>query len=95
MRVGNFDKQPDERRRLAINYTHALAQGDIVLEAELKSVVPSDELTVDTLTVESPQVLFFIEGGAHRTSYVVTVATTTGIGEVFEDEILVSVIERD
>ena len=95
MRVGNFDKQPDERRRLAIDYKDALAQGDTISGTELKSVSPAGELSVDTLVVEEPQVLFFIAGGLDNATYVVTITTTTNSGEVFEDEIRVRIKERN
>ena len=95
MRVGNFEKQPDERRRLSITYSDALTRGDSVSTVELKGIAPAGELTVDTLTVETPQISFFVEGGVDKSTYIVTVTTTSELGEVFEDEISVRVRERN
>ena len=95
MRVGNFEKQPDERRRLSITYSDALAQGDSVSTVELKSIAPTGELTVDTLAAVTPQISFFVDGGVDKTTYIITVTTTSSLGEVFEDEVSVRVREMN
>jgi hypothetical protein len=92
MRLGSTEKQPDERRQYAFGYANAMISGDVLAQAELKGVSPLG-LTVDTVTIEGSNVVFWVESGVPGERYWVTLKTTTSAGEVFEDELLIRVSE--
>jgi hypothetical protein len=93
MRLGSVSKQPGEKRRYAFDYTNALIAADRVQTAVLKAgTLPA--VTVDTVSVNSPYVYFWVSGGADGTSTTIELTVTTALGEVFEDELVVRVRER-
>jgi hypothetical protein len=92
MRLGSVVKQPGERRQYAFGYSDALISGDVLATAVLKSVEPAG-LTVDTVSVDGANAVFWAESGVSGERYWVTLTVTTNAGEIFEDELLVKVAE--
>jgi len=76
-------------------YENALSSGDTVSAAALKSVIPTATggVAVSSVSVTTPNVYFFVSGGADDTNYTVTLTVDTALGESFEDELLVKVRE--
>jgi hypothetical protein len=92
MRLGSVEKQPDERRQYAFGYAEAMISGDSLAQAILKEVSPAG-ITVDTVSIDGSNVLFWVESGVPGERYWVTITATTNAGEVFEDELLIRVSE--
>lgn len=87
--LGIFDKQPDERESYSITYEDDLTDGDNVESAVITSSPAG--LTISAPAIADPRVRFWISGGVDKTSYKVTVKTTTADGRVLEDEVKIKV----
>ena len=95
MKLGTLTKQPAETRLQMFGYVNALSSGDTVSAAALKSVIPTATggVSVSSVSVTTPNVYFFVSGGADDTDYVVTLTVDTALGETYEDELVVKVRE--
>jgi len=84
-------KQPAEVKSFAFNFRQRLRPGEVLASAVL-TVPDASGLTAGPVTVQSPQVLFLVEGGTPG-SYVLTCRATTEGGDVHEGEGLLEVVD--
>lgn len=88
--LGTFEKQPAERESYTITYEDALTDGDNV-ESSVVTCAPAG-LTIDS-NVDDPRVRVWAAGGTDKTTYKITVRTSTADGKVYEDEFKIKVKE--
>jgi hypothetical protein len=92
MKLGTFDKQPNEKRRYGVSYKDVLEVGDAIISATAV-VEPANELAAAT-EFSSDFLNVICTGGVDGTKYKVTVTvTTTANKEIFEDELFIKVRE--
>jgi len=92
MKLGTFEKQPNEKRRYGIDYEAALGEAEVIVSASAVAD-PAGELVVST-EYQDTFVNLICSGGVDGTKYKVTVTvTTTASKEIFEDEVFVRVKE--
>jgi hypothetical protein len=95
MLLGTFHKQPADRYDFDFNYGDWLTVQDN-LEGSTVTVLPDDSADLDGLQIESVTVIdpilkLWISGGKNRTTYKITLTSTTADGRVKQDEIKLKV----
>lgn len=95
MLLGTFNKQPSEVYDYDFDYSEWLTTKDNVASCVVK-VFPDDGadpqgLQIETVTVMDPIVKIWVSGGVDRTTYKITLTTTTEDGRIKEDEIKIKV----
>jgi hypothetical protein len=94
MKLGNFVKTPDERKRYAIDYSEWLDTDELV-DSYTFAVAPSEtgglEVDASSLSTDETTIVFFVNDGNDGTQYTVTATTTTTGGQVKQDTILFQV----
>lgn len=96
--LGEFEKQPVEERFFDVNVAQDLMSGDTVDAASVAVTCLTDgadsALTASVVSTSTTQVRVFVEGGTDGRKYKVTTTTSTAMGEVFQDEVLIKVRDR-
>ena len=96
--LGMIEKQPVEERFFDVVVSQDLMSGDAVDSATAAVACitdPADTALSATVTAVAPtQVRVFVEGGTDGRKYKVTTTTSTAMGEVFQDEVLIKVKDR-
>lgn len=91
MRLGKYNKDPDERKRYRVDYDDWLDTGETVSGA---TFTPSDPaLVIDDIAIDPGlrAVQFYVSGGTDDVDYDVIVRMTSNLGQIKEDSILFAV----
>lgn len=91
MRLGKFQKTPDEVKKYSIEYHHWLDQGEYLASISLSPVDPTDDemsFVLDTLGANDTKITFFASNGVAGKTYEISATATTTQGQVKQDVIL-------
>lgn len=88
--LGSKEKQPADVLDYDIDYRDWLTEGDNV-QSTTVTVSPSGELSVDSIFNNDPVVKIWVSGGNDKTTYKLTVTTSTADGRVKQDEFKIKV----
>lgn len=94
-KIFEVEKKPDEKFAIGLKYTAPdLAEGESLVSAVV-TITPSGEVDnlakVGSVVVATDNISQMVEKGADGNEYTVIFKTTTSIGHVYEDAILVAV----
>lgn len=92
MKLGTFQKQPQERLSKSILYTESLDPGDSISTINACYAEPED-LDVSPVLIDGERIRIWVSGGVNEEQYKITVNVTTAGGEIFEDELFCRVRE--
>lgn len=94
MKLANFVKSPNERKRYTVDYSDWLDSGETITACAFAvSPSTSNSLQIDASTIGTPatSVIFFANFGDAGSQYTVDIQITTSGGQTKEDTILFSV----
>lgn len=101
----DFIKQPLEKRIVSIGFSSSLARDEIISSYEVEIVVYVSDVPLYMLNdanvliysndrvVNNKSVSLMLESGMAGVTYKLTVRATTSIGQVFEADLLVKIID--
>lgn len=88
--LGVQQKQPADLLDYDIDFTRWLTEDDTITTAVV-TVSPADELTAQSVFVDSPIVKVWLTGGVDGSTYTVTVTASTAGGRIKETEFRIRV----
>src|SRR3990172_2787779 len=98
MRPSTWEKQPWMKRRLPFDLSIAMITGDTIASFEAKIYNAAGQDQSATMIAGSSNtdtiIYVWIQGGTHGTSYFLTLKTTTTLGELIEDDLIVIVRQK-
>lgn len=88
--LGVQQKQPADLLDYDIDFTRWLTEDDTITTAVV-TVSPADELTAQSVFVDSPIVKVWLTGGVDGSTYTVTVTASTAGGRIKETDFRIRV----
>lgn len=99
--MNSFQKQPAEKRTIAIEYLNELASGVTVSSGTVAAIDLTDNsdvsatvLTSTTATISGTQARVQTRAGTNAKNYKITFTTTLSNTDIWEDDVIMKVLER-
>lgn len=99
--MSSFNKQPAEKRTIAIEYARELPSGVTLVSGTVAATNLSDNssasgavLVSTTATISGTQAKVQTQAGTNGIDYKITFLTTLSNGDIWEDDIIMKVGER-
>jgi len=93
-----FDKQPGEKFAITANFADVMNTGETIntksVSAATIAGVSATDTIIDSSSISGQTVLITVKAGTNGVSYKITVVITTSAGQIFEDEIVMHVVEQ-
>lgn len=100
-----FRQGPLESKRYVLNYTLQLSAGESITNVVVNSIIKTVGNGAGTLTVTSiallpavsgavPGAAYFVQGGLDQEQYEVQFLATTSVGQILEDVVAYSIMEK-
>lgn len=94
-----FDKQPGEKFAITSNFADVLDTGETISTKSVAAAITTTGVDATTTVIDSSSIagqtiLITVKAGTSGVSYKITVVITTSSGQIFEDEIVMHVVEQ-
>ena len=91
-----FRKQPSEEYSISVDFSEILKVDETITKETVTASLGSEDKTTDIIassTISDKKIIIKIKDGEHRNTYKLTIVIETSGSNIFEEDILMRVIE--